>query len=544
MRTSALLIAVAGVVVAVGACSRKHAESVATCESNLAAAWKAQPPSTGLGTAKARTAYEGVLRGILQQYDLPGASVAVTKDGRLVAAFGVGFADPGAQQLAHPDDRFRVASLSKQVTATAVVHLVEDGALSLDDHPFVILSNLQTISGSARNPALATITVRELLQHLGGWNRDFEAVGDPMFDSQVISSSAGIPGPADTTTVIRYMLDKPLTYSPGTTYCYSNFGYAVLGEVVARVSGVPYPDYVQAHVLAPAGATEMAQGRTRLSDRADGEVFYQGYPGEPLVPSVFPGDPPGVPWEYGGFYLEAMAAHGAWIASPVDMVRFATTIDGKTTRPDQLTGASEAEMFADPHVPTCRVDGGTDPENANYWYGFGLQANSYGNYWHTGSLPGTATEDVIAGNGFTWAIFSNSRTAGGAELGGIDQHGWDPIGSVTQWGSRDLFDQFPAFTAWMPQSAFDSALAAADGAGNHATRVEARLESNGAVSFRARFAPLPTGMTQENATLLDCPAYTARDRAALAAGRARVSVQSFVDGTGVRRFQAVWATPP
>jgi N-acyl-D-amino-acid deacylase len=517
--------------------------AVVACEASLAQQWTATPPSTGLATAAARGAYEQTLRAVMSQYQVPGASVAVTKNGALVAALGIGMEDPAALQLAHPDDRWRLASVSKQLTGAAILHLVEDGALSLDDHPFQILSDLQPLPGAGKvNAALSSITVRQLLQHLGGWNRASEAVGDPMFASQTISAAAGIAGPADPTTIVRYMLDKPLTYAPGTTMCYSNFGYTVLGLVIERVSGMTYEQYVKTHVLAPAGATEMIEGKTRFADRADGEVVYVGYPGEPTATSVFPGDGQ-VAWEYGGFYLEAMAAHGAWLASTVDMERFAVSIDQKPTVPDQLTATSEATMIVDPHVPSCTDTGGTTPEDPNYWYGFGLAANAFGNLWHLGSLPGTTTEDVIAGNGFTWSIFTNTRTAtAGQPDGAIDQHGWDPIGSVTDWGTRDLFDQYPAWTAWMAEADFDAAQAAATAAGHYPTRLEARLGAGG-VELRARFAPLPAGVAPDVGAGLDCPAYVARSDAATAAGRALVSLQSYVAADGTRRYQAVWATP-
>src|SRR5262249_9631041 len=151
---------------------------------------------TGLGSGDARIAYESMLRNLLATYDIPGASVAVTRGGKLVAAFGVGMADPDTLQVAHPDSRWRIASLSKELTAAAIMRLVEDGALTLDDRPFQILSNLTPLGGAAPNPALAPITVRQLLNHLGGWNRDREAVGDPMFRSAQISAAAGIAEPA------------------------------------------------------------------------------------------------------------------------------------------------------------------------------------------------------------------------------------------------------------------------------------------------------------------------------------------------------------
>jgi CubicO group peptidase (beta-lactamase class C family) len=306
---------------------------------------------------------------------------------------------------------------------------------------------------------------------------------------------------------------------------------------------MPYDDYVRTHVLAPAGATEMALGRTRLADRADEEVRYIGYPGEGSTTSVFPKDTQPVPLEYGGFYLEAMAAHGRWIASPVDLERFAVTIDGQSTVADQLTQASTTAMFADPHVPICQPGGGTYPENPSYWYGFGLDVNIYGNYWHIGSLPGTTTEDVFAAQGFTWSIFTNTRPAVSAQLElAMDQHRWDPILAATDWGSRDLFDQYPPWTDWTAQPDFRKALEQAQASGSYPTRLEARAGPSGA-ELRARFAPLPAGAKADVGMVLNCLDFGTRASRATAMGQALVSVQSYVDAGGVRRFQAVWATP-
>jgi N-acyl-D-amino-acid deacylase len=420
--------------------------------------------------------------------------------------------------------------------------LVEEGMLSLDDHPFTMLSDLAPVPGKTRAPALAQITVRHLLQHTGGWNRDSEAVGDPMFRSQTIAAALGAPGPADATMVIRYMLDRAPTYAPGSTYCYSNFGYAVLGRVIERVTGMPYDQYVASRVLAPAGIAEMAIGRTRPELRAEGEVRYFAYPGQPLAArSVFPDVAGAVPWPYGGFYLEAMDAHGGWIASPIDFVRFAATIDGLATPADQLSAASRGAMRANPAVPSCTATGGTTPPGAGSWYGFGLQVNRSDNAWHTGSLDGTATEDVIASNGFSWAAFFNTRPQSAGFTGRLDADLWTALDGAGAWTAVDLFPSYPAFSAWLDEAAFAAELDRQRANGRVASRVEGRA-SSGARQYRARFGPVPAGESATSAAGLDCVDYRARDAAELAAGRHTAGVQVFVDGAGVRRYQASWAS--
>src|SRR5690606_2114854 len=120
--------------------------------------------------------------------------------------------------------------------------------------------------------------------------------------------------------IVRYMMGQPLDFDPGTSYAYSSFGYAVLGRIVERITGGSYEQYVKEAVLEPAGATRMRLGRSLLADRAPGEVRYYD---PATVNSVFPGGG-AVPVSYGGFNIEAMDAHGGWIASAVDLLRFQT----------------------------------------------------------------------------------------------------------------------------------------------------------------------------------------------------------------------------
>ena len=142
------------------------------------------------------------------------------------------------------------------------------------------------------------------------------------------------------------MKGMPLDFDPGEKFAYSNFGYIVLGRVIERVSGMPYAEYVRARVLQPVGANRTQQGRSRMRDALADEVKYY-WPGAgvnaPLVPSVFPGEGM-VPFNYGGFHLEAGDASGAWVSSTVDLLRFLAGVDGRANRPDILGPGLVAEM--------------------------------------------------------------------------------------------------------------------------------------------------------------------------------------------------------
>jgi CubicO group peptidase (beta-lactamase class C family) len=390
------------------------------------------------GTAVPELAsFDRVVPELMARWGVPGAAVAVVKDGRLVLARGYGWADREARRPVLPGSLFRIASLSKPITAAAVLELVEAGRLRLGDHPFEILGDLEPRPGAHLNPDLRKITVLNLLEHAGGW--DGAASFDPMFRSREIAAAMGVPPPAGATAIVRYMLDQPLQFAPGSRYAYSNFGYCVLGRVIEKVTGERYGAYVQAHVLRPAGADCMRLGRTRLADAAPGEVRYYGYPGIGLARSVFTTGPPRVPWPYGGWSIEAMDSHGGWLASAVDLARFLTAVDGRSRR--QLLQPSTVQRMVARPAPPLWV--GTDT-----WYGMGWQVRPVGdgaNWWHMGSLDGTTTLMVRAANGLSWVVLLNFRAKDSDKLGGdLDAAMWKAVGEVRSWPGGDLFGRMDA----------------------------------------------------------------------------------------------------
>ena len=379
--------------------------------------------------------FDRTLLDLMAKWKIPGGSVAVVKDGRLVLAHGYGWADRENHQPVEPDSLFRIASLSKPLTSAAILKLVEEGRLRLDDKAFERLGDLKPRPGASVNPDLRRITIRNLLQHSAGWDRDKSF--DPMFQSREIAAALGVPPPAGAEAIIRYMLDKPLQFSPGTSYAYSNFGYCVLGRVIEKTTGERYEDFVRDRILRPAGVTSMRLGRTRPRDRAPGEVLYYGFPGMGLAPSVFPSGPAEVPWPYGGFFLEATDAHGGWIASATDLARFIDAVDGRRHHPQILSPRSIQQMTARPAPPLWA---GTDS-----WYGMGWSvrpAEGGANWWHTGSLEGTTTLMVRAGIGVTWVVLFNSRPRDGSRFDGeLDSGMWQAEREVQRWPAQDLFER-------------------------------------------------------------------------------------------------------
>ena len=354
----------------------------------------------------------------------PGGALAVVKDGRLVYAKGFGLGDVVNKAPVEPSSLFRIASLSKPITAVAVLRLAEQGKIDLDAKAFSLL-DLKAPEGATVDPRLAEITVRQLLQHTGGWNRDKS--GDPMFMCPQISSALGVPSPPTSLQIIRYMMGRPLDFDPGTKFAYSNFGYSVLGRIIEQVTGETYDNHVKKAILAPMGITRMTLGRSLRENREKDEVTY--YPGaakpaKPVFESIQDRD---VPVPYGSFCLEAMDAHGGWLASAIDLVRFASSLD------KVLSEKSLAAMFAKP----------SNAGNVPAYYGCGWMIRPMGadgkiNTWHTGSLPGTSTLLVRRHDGLVWAAVFNER---------IKDDKFDPnlhraADAVKEWPKGDLFEKY------------------------------------------------------------------------------------------------------
>ncbi len=349
----------------------------------------------------------------------------------MVYARGFGWADKEANQAVQPESLFRIASISKPVTSVAILKLVEEGKLNLDAKVFCapggscLLEHLQPPPNvTVKDTRLYDVTVRHLLYHVGGWDRNKS--GDPMFRPipERAARALGVPHPPSCETIIRYMLGQRLDFTPGTNYAYSNFGYCILGRVIEKVTGQSYEEYVKANVLKPMGVARMRIGRTLLEGRAEGEVRY--YDGR-WVPCVFPGMTD-CPFPYGGFYLEAMDSHGGWIASAIDLLRFVTAIDGR--RPPAFLKPETVNLMISPYWPG---------PTSYYAMGWGVQVvGEEANWDHNGSLPGTSTFLFRQYNGLAWALLFNINPV--PPLNRAIQQITD---QVREWPTHDLFGQYP-----------------------------------------------------------------------------------------------------
>src|SRR5258706_7069473 len=152
--------------------------------------------------------------------------------------------------------------------------------------------------------------------------------------------------------IIRYQLGQPLDFAPGERYAYSSFGYSLLGRVIEKLSGQPYEQHVQETVLKPLGITAPRMGKSLESERVEGEVRYYDIHEKRELAITGPGaGKEKVPLSYGAWRQETLDSHGGWIASSIDLAKFAAAFDilgnGKDakTRGGLLKPETVREMF-------------------------------------------------------------------------------------------------------------------------------------------------------------------------------------------------------
>lgn len=392
-------------------------------------------PVTGLYVPEMAN-LDATMLNILEKWDIPGAAVGVVKDGRLVYSRGFGYACKESGEPVQPHSMFRIASVSKTITGVTVMKLVQDGLLDIDSPVFGqngILNDPEY--SNIADQRVYGITVRNLLQHTGGWNSSLGY--DPQYDLVNIANAMGVLPPADGKSIIRYMLQRPLDFDPGTEYHYSNLGYNILGRVIEKASRslMSYDAYVKSVILDPLGADKMRIAGNLKQDRALNEVCYYDIPGD-TVPSIY-GTGEEVPHSYGGLHFKAMDSHGGWIASTTDLLRFMTAVDGFDTRPDILNKSTIALMTTKPSTITSNYAMGWVVDDSNNWY-------------HTGALEtGTATILVRKNNGIEYAVLFNRLPLDQSDplnslkafFDEFKQMVEGAISEVTIWPSHDLFSE-------------------------------------------------------------------------------------------------------
>ena len=304
---------------------------------------------------EAITGWAGVdqyLESVLIRPGNTAASVAVSIDGDVVhrAAFGV--RDPATGDPAEPQDRFRIASISKPITAITVMALVDDGVITLDEPLGDVVA--QHIGLAGATGASSNLTFRQLLTHRTGFGKYDNVFFRGAADDCVDAAQAGLSSGAG-----------------GGGYIYSNMNFCIAGLAIEAVTGLSYEQAVYRYLLTPLGISGMRLAPT--FDPGPDEVQHVTTPGRN--------------------YMETLGAAGAWIATPSDLVTIFDSLDVDSGGFKPLVIDSVFQMLIPP--------GATLGQR-----GYGLGVISYGDnrYGHTGTIESTHAMVLNRGDGVIWSI--------------------------------------------------------------------------------------------------------------------------------------------
>lgn len=379
----------------------------------------------------------------LNSFDIPGATFALSIDGRMVYSRGFGNATLSSDEPTQPHHLFRIASVSKPITSIGIMKMIDDGLLHLDDKVFgtggLLEHHWYFSTISITDSRYEDITLQMLLEHTAGWDRNVNCFPnptspypflfggcDPLIAPLHVTQTLGVSNPASEEDLIAFLLIKNLNNDPGTKYAYSNMGFLILSEIIEEISGMSYEAWMKQEILHPLGIYDMHIGKNLLSEKFEREGEYLGE-GHTTLSLYDTGR--FVPFEYGGLSIEIMDGHGGWIATSRDLIRLLLAVDGFATKPDILSPTAITSM--------------STPSALNRFYAKGWQLNSSGTWRHSGALHGTASTLVRTSSGATWALILNKRlTNADANDFWSQLHnlGWDCFLGTVDFPSHDLLD--------------------------------------------------------------------------------------------------------
>jgi CubicO group peptidase (beta-lactamase class C family) len=286
---------------------------------------------------------ESAMTNFLIAHNFEAGTLALMKDSKLVFRQGYGWRDTNFTTVIHPDNLFRLASVTKTITASAIYKLIAAGKFTTNTTIYSYLG-IAPWGGMLGDSRITNITVQHLLDHAGGWNQYTSPVHDPVFRTIQISTNMGLNYPAAPTNVIAWMFSKPLDFAPGTTNVYSNFGYSLLGRIIEKASGKSYVNYIQQDLLGNAGLTNILgftnvmQSHSRPGDLAPWEIWDADVP--QFLPASAVDFPTNLTARYvdGGDYYESYDSFGGLSASANGLCHYLLNyLEGNIARPTGIT---------------------------------------------------------------------------------------------------------------------------------------------------------------------------------------------------------------
>ncbi len=361
------------------------------------------------------------IESFMRRWEMTGATFALMRHDSLIYAKGYGYADKEREIKCDASNIFRIASVSKLITATAIMKLVEAGQLSLDSYVFGQDGILcDSIFLNLRTPRLSQVTVDHLLRHTSGITSPF---GDPAFANHSVARVLGRPLPLSVDDMVEYATRCRVRYIPGDKYDYSNLGYIILGKVVERISGVEYESYVRDSILHPIGCYDMFIGKNYSEDFAPNEVKYYEVK-EATKVEAYDGSGRMTMKSDGGNDVTLLGSAGGWVASSVELLKFVASVDDYDLRENLLTKES---------IDIMTIKGGMRP--------IGWASASKYQWLRSGSMAGTSALIKRQNDGYTWVfIVNNSAWIGPKITRYISSKISTSLSRVKEWPERDMFN--------------------------------------------------------------------------------------------------------
>lgn len=323
---------------------------------------------------------------------IKGASLTITRNDSLIYAKGYGWADEEKGIEMQPGHIMRMASVSKLMTAVGIMVLQDRGLLNIKDTVFgpdgILCDSLY--SSHIKDKKHYRITVEHLLRHQGGFYRD------PVFSSRDVKHQMGLDHAPEKEDYFKLVLSHRLRYLPGSVHKYSNFGYILLSEIIERVSGKPYEQFMKEDVFAPAGCYDMHIAGTYYTDKRDNEVRYYTHEGDGKYIEEYNDSGVMVERCYGGNNIPLLSGAGAWCGSTLEIARLVACIDGQDEIPDIISKEAVRQM-------TQYFDKST--------FSLGWNDTTPGLGWsRSGTLSGTCALVKRFPDGECWVMITNTST--------------------------------------------------------------------------------------------------------------------------------------
>ena len=332
------------------------------------------------------------IRNYMNKWQIKGASLAITRNDSLLYAKGYGWADEENGIEMGPGHIMRMASVSKLITATGIMVLQDKGLLSIKDTVFgpsgILNDSLFIRTIKDRN--YHKITVEHLLRHQGGFNRD------PLFSSRDVKHQLQLDHAPEKEDFYRLVLSRRLRFIPGSWQRYSNFGYLLLSDIIEKVSGKPYEQFIKEEVLRPAGCYDIHIAGNYYEDRRSNEVRYYTHDGDGKFIEEYNDSGRMVERCYGGNNIPLLSGAGAWCGSPAEISRLVASIDGDPRIPDIISRNSFLQMTEYLDTETFSL-GWNDTNPAKGWS-------------RTGTLSGTSALVKHFPDGECWILITNTST--------------------------------------------------------------------------------------------------------------------------------------